>query len=760
MTSTYPTAVDPRLDRLYELLPAVHRTRDADLGFPLRDILRVIGEQVAVVEDDIAALYENWFIETAADWVVPYLGDLVGYRPVSAAGDPASASPDGAGALVPRREVAGAIRAHRRKGTLALLEELSRDVAGWPGRGVEFARLLAVFAHLNYQNPDRGRVVDVRNVDSIERIDGPFDDTAHSVDVRRINSSRGQGRFNIAEVGVYAWRIRSYPVSWAPATCLEEINPSSFTFSVLGNDAPLYRRSVPETDDYTVAGEDNLPVPIRCRSLSTELDLLYGDGASLAIQVGVRRGNNVRRVQVPADHLVAADLTDWEYRPRRGTVAVDPGLGRLAFPPGQPPVGVWVSYHYGFSADIGGGEYPRRPQSPAPGTFYQAVSKTLPHPGGTVDSIERALEKWREVRDRQPTAVIEILDNEVYVEPVAITVFHGESVQIRAADRTRPVIDLLDRKRNASDALLISTPLPSEDASEGDDDDAKHADASDGGYPSRQPGGCIRLDGLTITGRAVHIAGPLQRVEIRHCTLVPGWGLTENCKPTRPTEPSLELYRCSAHVIIERSILGSIQVYADEVISDPMRICLADSILDATSDEREAIGAPNWPLAYAAVSFSKCTVFGTVRTHAILAAQNTIFSGLVRVARRQIGCISDSYVVPGSRTPRRVRCQPDSVEAAVRAEPDWTTTPAAEQAARLTVERLRVAPVFSSRRYGSPTYAQIGAGCADEIVRGAKDESEMGVFHDLFKPQRLANLQARLEQYTPARTDTAVLIAD
>jgi hypothetical protein len=706
----------PRLDRLYELIPAILRTRDAEQGYPLRDLLRVIAEQVSVVEDDITALYDNWFIETAADWVVPYTGDLVGYRPVSEAGDPSSASPAEVRVLVPRREVANEIHAHRRKGTLALLEELAQDVAGWPARAVEFARLLDMFAHLNHQHPHRGRVVDLHDIDAIELLDGPYDRLAHTVDVRRIDSAHRPGRYNIAEVGLFVWRLRTYPATWAPATCVEEVSPSSFAFSVLGNDAPLFSHA-------------RLPVPLRRRTLAAHLATLYGPAGSIDIEVGVRRGKGVQRQPVPVEQLVVADLTDWAYRPRRGTVAIDPVLGRLALPPGHPPVGVWVCYRYGFSADIGGGEYPRRIAAAAPGTFYQAVSRTRPQPAGVVGSIKHALDNWQNVRAEQPTATIEILDNEVYSEPLVVTLYHGESLQIRAADRARPVIYLLDRKRNAPDALSISTPNPTDH------------DRSDDEEPSeqRRSGGCVRLDGLTITGRAVHFEGPLQRIEIRDCTLVPGWGLQSDCEPSRPSEPSLELYACTAHVSIDRSILGSIQVYADEVTSDPICIHIADTIIDATSTDREAIGAPNWPLAHATVSFSNCTVFGTVQTHAVLAAQNTIFTGCVRVARRQLGCIRYSYVPPGSRTPRRHNCQPDLVG---------------------TADQWRVVPKFTSMRYGRPAYAQLARECAVEIVRGAADESEMGAFHDLFQPQRLANLAARLAQFTPARTDTAVLIAD
>ncbi|PXX60813.1 hypothetical protein DFR70_1094 [Nocardia tenerifensis] len=711
-----------RWDQLYRLVPAIHRARDEKAGFPLRDLLRVISEQVGHVEDDLDGLYDNWFIETAADWAVPYLGDLVGYRPVSAAGELAQAAPEQVRALIPRREVADSVRAHRRKGTLALLEELAADVAGWPAKAVEFYRLLAVFQNLNHMHPDRGAVADLRQVERLDQLGGPFDSLARSVDVRRINSARGQGFHNIPEVGVFVWRLRAYPVTAAPAACIEEVGPSCFTFSVLGNDAPLFTRPDPEA-----GGELGLPTPIRRHMLHRRFRDYYGPGRSFSVEVGERVGGKVRRVPVPAEKFIVADLTDWAYRTPKDQVAIDPELGRLAFPPGHPPHGVWVCYHYGFSSDIGGGEYPRRLAVPAPGTFYQAVAKQVGP--GMVTSIEDALDAWDKVRDEQPVAVIEIRDNEVYVEQLTIELRRGESLTLRAADRTRPVIYLLDKQRNAPDALTVFT-------EQGE---------------NCRPGGCFTLDGVTVAGRPVHVEGPLQRVQIRDCTLVPGWGLTGDCRPRRPAEPSLEIYLCDGRISVERSIIGSIQVYADEVTADPTRIEISDSIVDATDREREAVGAPNWPLAHAAVSFTDSTVIGTVGVHAIPLAQNTLFLGCVRVARRQIGCVRYSYVPPGSRTPRRHRCQPDMVDAAVRGD---------EQTELLAAERDRVRPRFTDLRYGTPGYAQLRTDCAPEIGRGADDESEMGVFHDLYQPQRLANLVARLEQFTPAHTDVAVLIAN
>ena len=41
---------------------------------------------IARVEEDLEQLYDDQFIETCADWVVPYIGDLIGYRPLHGVG--------------------------------------------------------------------------------------------------------------------------------------------------------------------------------------------------------------------------------------------------------------------------------------------------------------------------------------------------------------------------------------------------------------------------------------------------------------------------------------------------------------------------------------------------------------------------------------------------------------------------------------------------------------------------------------------------
>ena len=188
------TAFAKSPDALYDLLPAVHRSRDATEGYPLRALLRVIGEQVDVVENDIAQLYENWFIETCEDWVVPYIGALVGYQPADAG--PRNASSDRL--LDPRRDVANAIRYRSRKGAFSILDDIATAQSGWPSRAVEFYRWLSVYQNINALQIRRGRTFDAR---AHAELSSPFNGSARTVDVRRVSAARTVGNANIPDVG-------------------------------------------------------------------------------------------------------------------------------------------------------------------------------------------------------------------------------------------------------------------------------------------------------------------------------------------------------------------------------------------------------------------------------------------------------------------------------------------------------------------------------------------------------------------------------
>ncbi len=654
-------------DRLYSLLPAVYRLRDAERGEPLRALLAVLADQVDALQENLAQLYDDQFIETSADWVVPYIGDLIGYRALHGVVPQISS---------PRAEVANTIAYRRRKGTASMLEQLARDVTGWDARVVEFFQLLATTQYMNHIRPRAIVTPDLRKWEPLERLGSAFETTAHTLDVRNPSTALGtskRGKYNIPNIGIFLFRLRAYALTNSPAF---QLDAHRYLFSPLGNNAALLNRPETEKEITHLATPRNVPLPISRRVLNVSLADFYGRDKSFVLRVN--------DADVDASQIVVCDLSDanggWAHEPPSEKIAVDPVLGRIAFNTGDvAPSSVVVSYHYGFSADMGGGEYNR----------IASFDETLPI-AQTVrdgDSIQNALDALTE------SGAVEIGDSARYAETLALNVSANTNLELRAANHPRPQLAL-------GGDLLVK------------------------GDASAQ----VTLNGLLISGGAIHVSGDFGTLRLRHCTLVPGQTLDTNGNPFSPDKPSLIVDAPNATIELEHCIVGALRVVASA------RVVITNSIVDATEETRVAFAAMDGERAGAPITLKNSTIIGKIHSREIEFASNSIF--LARLAendswdapvistRKQAGCVRFSYVPFFSQTPRRYRCQP--------------TKPSDE---------ARVRPQFNSLRYSDASYCQLSQRTAFEIRAGADDDAEMGAFHDLYHPQRESNLRTRLDEY-------------
>lgn len=702
-------------EQLYELLPAIYRIRDTEQGEPLKALLGVIAEQISVLEEDVAQLYDDQFIETCAKWVVPYIGDLIGTR---------SLHNITAESLSSRAEVANTMGYRRRKGTAAMLEQLARDVTGWDARVVEFFQLLATTQFMNHIRPHNYYAPDLRRWQQIDKINTAFEQVAHTVDVRRITS--GRGRYNIPNIGIFLWRLQAYPLE---RTTVPLVAPGQYTFNPLGLDTPLLNSPQTETEVTTLAEEINVPHFLKRRPLYEELEArrqalaegqnsqpLYFNSDAPVLRIFLNNQPEVLTPEtipeVPPEEILICNLSDWRkppaskpYQPKNSEpvqdlpiqVAVDPILGRLTFPEGIEPTQVEVSYAYGFSDDLGGGSYNRSqsvfsflpPEIEV--NWQRGVTKNASESDeNLVQTLTEAVTEWNSL-PAGTVGIIAILDSRTYSENLSINIPEGSQLIIVAADW--PLTTVSDISEETQRIIGQLSPQKIRPHLQG------NLEIIGTNSSENQPGR-LALDGILIEGTVTVQDGNLGSLRIAHSTLVPSRG-----------ELKVESNNQELNVEIDHSICAEL-ILAETI----PKLTILNSIIEQSGiNAITALGATT--------NIVNSTILGSTNIYS-LEASNSIFMEDVTATRRQIGCVRFSYLPLTSQVPRRYRCQPETEE-----------------------DSTRVRPQFTSLRYGDPGYCQLSQRCAIEIRQGADDEAEMGAFHNLYQPQRETNLKVRLQEY-------------
>ena len=713
-------AIQP--DRLWELLPVVVREHDVAEGYPLRALLRIVAAQHDLVESDIAGP-----VGRPLHRDLPSVGDSLhrrsGRQPAALRPQPLADARSAAElfgdlngpdlrppiAVRTRADVAKTIYYRRRKGTLPMLEELARDVTGWPAHAVEFFELLGWTQHLEHIRP-QSAWADVRRVDRMDRIDGAFDEASHTVDVRTITASTRAGTTSLTSAsssgGCSATRSRACPPARpasrgaftsarsATAPRCSAAGAARATRAAWRPSCTCPARSAARsstrisTASRTIPPRPTSPISTACRPRRRPAE------AQLNPTLPITPAQTER----PARRVPAADRLSRSSTPgrrRSRPAASSPSTSRAAARDrrrlGRRDGPLDVYYHYGFSADLGGG------------AVRAAEVARAQHARGAppLRAGQRRAGDARHVPDRSP--------------PRSPT---GDGLRSRRHGHHDPRQPHLRRSgtrpRFATTAFLAIQAANGRAAAA---DDAGRRPQFDVSPPAvagdRDRRGALTLCGVRLEG-PLHVMGDLGRLRLLHATLVPGRRLTDGRRSGRRPAPSIAVDAGARGRPDQHAAPGGDRVQHHRRLEVPEN---ARGIWLARQHRRRARGdgrrhrRRRRPRRAAALTIERSTAFGRMRVRS-LDASESIFTGRVDTLRRRHGCVRFSYVPPGSRTPRRYRCQPDlavRARARGRARAHDPALSAADQDAVRASVAARLQPAFTPTATGSRRTRSCGA---------------------------------------------------
>lgn len=778
-------STSPRVP-LFDRLPEIYRTRDAEQTpqDQLRAYLAAVEGPYGALHENIGQLYENLFIDTCDDWVIPYIADLLGTSHLK--GDPRTL----------RADVADTIALRRRKGTLGAIERLAVNLTGWACRAVELRENLGWTQHLNHQRPDaggdppyanpaltrfhapRGGTVPIRDPAALALLATPFDTFAYTADVKpAIDDVR---HINLPNLAIFLWRLAAYrlpcvrplakgivdlgaqPAGHARFALRFDLHPLDLPVKLFNTSRPGHLRAATSGGVVAPLTEpDAVPGPMLDARLTSDTPAGHPDAyvrvdlfdAGASPPTGFDLGEVGLHLFLPQTLqpllITAPPLGQWRWRfrgdnlcaweaglrkpLRSGEIVIDPDIGRLligldtsaqADELAATESGSLVSrmfVSFTYGATGPVGAHPLTRRS-APDPAGVDLRRVGAVAGGT--SLEAALAGLDTAT--QPV-VIEIHDS--LVHPVDLSALAGTAIDGGLSLRLAQSLTI----RAASDhrpIMLLAQPLAWRPVDPG---------AATPFTPQ------VRLEGLYLTpdpaapfpaGAALIARAAVARLELIGCTLAPG-GHRLRDGSRAPMQTALRLangygfadpndasaFVPTPDIVIQRSICGALEV------DDRYRLDLEHCIVDAglgfndVASGRLAIAAATAPATSwgAALQFSGLTCFGPVRVSAA-GGLGGIFCQRLEVLDHQHGCIKWSvFSGDADRLPPNHFC--------VRA-PD-----------------ARV--VFTSEWFNDPGYAQLARETDRRVRELGPDDDAMGAFGFQFEAHKWANLQVRLREFMP-----------
>ncbi len=759
---------------LYDRLPEIYRIKDGEQVPPdqLKHYLALVEEVFAEIHKNIEALYHDLFIEICDDWVIPYIGDLLGVSPLK--GDPATM----------RLDVANAIALRRRKGTLAGIERLTYNLTLWGVHCKELRENLLWNQHLNHQRPDkggkppyglgsgvtiytpiRGGTMTLRDPAMLSLLGTPFDPFAYTPDLKP--PALGNIRYNLPNLAIFLWRLKDYRICCSKPVYLDtkEVNGVHcvwFDIHPLGRLVRLFNtyRYDPDREPPIVTELDETPNPIprfrldegsetanpwKYAAVDTydpdNFDLDALDIADVGLQFHFPQDPfNTDGWSLRGEDLCCAEAVLSPSLENR-EIAVDPVIGRAVIgvnddtEAGALKEHLLITYTYGAVGPVGAHPVSR---PPAPRKFNDIKVFTIDvKPGDGPDGLKNALDQ-AEIHEAPAPVVIRIFSNIVYTLDIQditgvqdidgnYNILLNQSLIIRAADDFRPIIKLVKPLRFRPKNVKGTT-----------EEEQKKFDAEMAILTVRLEGLYITRDESYSSDDPLIARAALNRLEIIGCTLDPG-GFAKHDGTREDIYKSLELIKGYGFadpgdeeafnqvpgIDISRSITGPLLIDTD------YELFLTDSIIDAGSGLSEE--SPWYALSGAGpkapgetwgppTQFEGITVFGQVRVER-MSGSGGIFVHALNVLDHQKGCIRFSYF-PGKKEdhlPQNHGC----------------------------VNGANAFLAFVSEVFGQPGYGQLHHTTDYRIRERGPGDDAMGAFGFLKEAHKWRNLQIRFREFMP-----------
>lgn len=742
-------------EKLWEWLPAIYRELDGlEGGDALRAFIESLADQAALLKRSQDRLWDDAYIELASDFAVPYIGQLLGTRLVSAH------NPRGR-----RADVAKTIYYRRRKGTLAVLEQLIADLAEWEGKVVEEMRRLARLRH-GLDGPARagrrtrtpeGGLADLRSARSAELAGGPFDEFHYTPDMRKPGGSLG--RRGIAKLSFYVFRLQAVELRGVQPRAMKALagNHQGYTFDPSGRDLPLFspRRPGRDWSVWRSAAEWDLPRAISCRLLG---EAVYQIGAE-EIAWLLDTGPGGAPIPLPAQRSAAAhDLGLLAGQRFANAAELNRVLAGLPAAATLTQPGVWAGLlarslveDCGSAALLPGDNGETSVGKPALGLFFQGAGKPalLPRQRSGAGNLEQWTAKpppgidWLIQPERgrflidpgaQSLAALRVNYHVGVLGPVGAGAFGREAlggpatVQWQGGDASAgtPASGVAE----VQDSATYTSP-PGQTGLGNCLIRAAEAQrpylrlTADWTLSANIGNATLALDGLWLGS-----LGPVcslvlgktgsgddyEQVSLRFCTLDPG-GQDANGANLPPV--ALVVTGFVEELLIEHCILSRIVLQGPQAGIN--RLVIRDSILDGRLAASPPINVPT-----AQLDIRRSTVVAAdLSQDAILVeridASDTLVAGVVRASDAQNGCFRFSALAAGSSAPHPYHSQ-------ILAE---------------------LAGLFASRRFGDPHYLQLSPAAPEAIARGAEDGREMGAYCQALVPIKHDSLLAKIDEFMP-----------